>query len=922
MRKMERNVSERILWLPVQYDADEVTIAFSIPSVFERKIRIRFATDHADDWGMLILPEESLHKNIYIETSSSQINMQFMEFRSERSVRLRDVQDHKPAALHYSLPGGELGSISHFLQDREQIQIVCHARMFGTDDLQEMVITANDSTLFDASLTVAKVGKRNTKASILRDIFTGDIEEAAAFFDKENGQVSFCRSARINEKNASERRFLSIPILMSENGENPVPHPAMRKLRNWVRNYQIEDSHFSADLRFHVHPGRWPNIGIGQSTGTSFDVSAQAYEALLELSDLNCDQVMISLPGIDLVWDKEHHHVNIGQYILPSSDRDGLNAHIFFDNDCAEVFCGGKVLFLLVDASDAITMESVDNTISGNIERCKIQSGRNPTIQIHTSNGEPVKGTLQVFGLREIRYSREAENELNAAENADSVLLYENERFRVLSDRIEDKTYGFPPAYAISSQLVITPNRVLEEFEWRDSKWGDMTRVINREDVWRASPAEKGYPQIVIPHPAIGAAFQIAEDTFIRCSSREFSLPGQEDMWAAGLFQGYGQGFGVWLRDSTHIALRCGNLISPETSLRTLRYAMKKGFDNGCDGPAMAVVGLWDYYLATGDLSSLLDSKMVLEQSALEMEKRYRSDFCLVEADQSTSNDAFAEPENDGFSLGSECYYMLAFEAMSRIGAFTDIPEKRIITWRNYAENMKRAIRENYWNEQQGFFTSGPKGSAAYAQGMWESSGIEAAIWDKFDIASDTQIKNVLNALDRKAMSPFGIRLFPDRPEHNHFCGPVWVVWEAGFAAAAGKQNNQALLWKLIAQQIRNAVLHKTFYEVLESDSGKSWRWPGQLWHAAGFLSMFFYGVFGMNYSEDGLTFSPCVPFELKGMQIHGIRYRKAVLNVYVHGWGVLNEIRLDDQRIEIIPTDITGMHNVHLIMSSSLLSI
>ena len=51
--------------------------------------------------------------------------------------------------------------------------------------------------------------------------------------------------------------------------------------------------------------------------------------------------------------------------------------------------------------------------------------------------------------------------------------------------------------------------------------------------------------------------------------------------------------------------MRGGNLIVPETAGRSLLYAVKKGFDNGSDGPAMGAVVLWDYYLATGDISAL-----------------------------------------------------------------------------------------------------------------------------------------------------------------------------------------------------------------------------------------------------------------------------------------------------------------------------
>ena len=99
----------------------------------------------------------------------------------------------------------------------------------------------------------------------------------------------------------------------------------------------------------------------------------------------------------------------------------------------------------------------------------------------------------------------------------------------------------------------------------------------------------------------------------------------------------------------------------------TLSYAIKKGFDNGSDGPALGAVGIWDYYLATGDKAMLFENYEALLTMTKEMEQRYDVKYDLVKAEQSTSNDAFEEPENAGFSLGSECYYMRAFECMSQI---------------------------------------------------------------------------------------------------------------------------------------------------------------------------------------------------------------------------------------------------------------
>ena len=80
---------------------------------------------------------------------------------------------------------------------------------------------------------------------------------------------------------------------------------------------------------------------------------------------------------------------------------------------------------------------------------------------------------------------------------------------------------------------------------------------------------------------------------------------------------------------------------------------------------------------------------------------------------------------------------------------------------------------------------------------------------------------------------------FRTEERKNHFCHASWGVWNAGIAAAANENDSGDLVWKLLMQQTRNAVMHKTFYEVVDVETGEAWRWPGQLWHAAGIYLLY-----------------------------------------------------------------------------------
>ena len=92
----------------------------------------------------------------------------------------------------------------------------------------------------------------------------------------------------------------------------------------------------------------------------------------------------------------------------------------------------------------------------------------------------------------------------------------------------------------------------------------------------RRSVTEK-YPTLKSASDILSATWIWRWTVFDRCTNGGYGTPlGQEHLWQAGLFQCKGEGFGVWLRDSVHIAMRGGNLIDPETAGRSLLYAVKK----------------------------------------------------------------------------------------------------------------------------------------------------------------------------------------------------------------------------------------------------------------------------------------------------------------------------------------------------------
>jgi hypothetical protein len=677
------------------------------------------------------------------------------------------------------------------------------------------------------------------------------------------------------------------------------PVKEMENLRVWKRSWSdrelMNNQIFSEPLSFRIGPGEWPDIRILPAEGLPDDLGGDLLEAIIDIQVNETQALEIRLCGIPIMVDLDKRILTCEENSAPLllNDSGTMRLHLLLDRSSLEIFtCEGRVaLFTGVQLTDLA-----------------------PGIVISCLKGRAKVSEVTVFGLRSIWPTSEEAALINDA-NRDSIVLYQSENYTVYSNKIEDRVYGEPPAYVPDRNTIVSPTRAVEEFVWRRTPWGDMTRIIDRGNIWRPKYNESKYPELSTGYNTIDAAYGLALDIFYRCSLDEFARVGEKGLWSAGQFQGPGEGFGVWVRDTAHIAIRMGNLLDPEGARRSLLFTTIGGFDNGVDGTAMPIVGIWDYYLATGDLTLIKDTWDNLKSRIARLDAGFDPEIGLIAADQSTSNDAFPEPECGGFSLSTEIYFMESFRAMSRMGALMGEDPGQINDWAEMGELLLTNIQEKYWNESAGFFTSGPIGSESFGQHYWESSGQEIALWPRFGIASRAQRSKILDRLPEVAMNEFGVNVFPYRNETNHFCNAAWVAWTAGIAAAAGREGKLDLLMQLIAQQVRNSVMNKTFFEAIDYQTGRAWRWPGQLWHATGFISYFYLGILGMEYDEQGLTLKPAIPEQLANLQVANFRYRNCVLDISATGWGSACLMKLDGDEVELIPTHLEGRHKIELLM-------
>lgn len=891
-------IQKGCLKIPVETGAEEVPVRiYTEQSVlFEGKVPL--SRQRVDFWARIpvSVPEKT---NLTVEMKEEKDG-----WRDGIRWEEEALADFRKPVLHAVPPSGSFHDISRISKRKGIYRAEYVYDPFGRDRSRR---ASMQEFSFDASLKLIKNKE---------EFFVGDIEEQ---FLSEDGLLCAAKSAGFQWENCAYFNMCTPFLHISEkNGMRSLScGEEIERLRIWKREWENLscDTEFSALLRFRIKPGIWPNIELLPPEGKEDDVTAKAFEIHLDLIPRTNEEIIFEICGIQAFYNHIRGSLSVGQYKIPA-DKQRLCLTCCVDAGCAEFICGDRALFYLARTMKD-SYRQVDNSVSGNLEKCELKERSIPMMRIICKEGTCDIRRLEIYGLQKKENTEIYLKRFGIDRDKDSV-FYKCKEFTVYHHRVWDENYGYPEAVIINDRMVVSPTRIVEEFDWRKTPWGDMNRIVNRDAVWHGNAELDSYPQLTSPVTGLNAAYNLALNVIRQCKSKKYALNGQKGLWSAGLFQGAGESFGVWLRDSVHVLMRCGGLIDPAGAGKTLCFAMKKGFDNGADGPAMGAVGVWEYYLLTGNQELLYEMWPILLSNIREADKRYDEEKKLVFAEQSTSNDAFPEPENGGYSLSTESYFMKAYEATAAIAKVIGFSEKETIKkWRRRGQDLRQSIREQYWNSDYGYFTSGPKGSVAFEKGFWETSGEESVIWRKFHIASEKQRSSILERLEDTAMTAYGIKLFPYRKEKNHFCGSVWGVWQAGFASAASASGDVVLVKKLLAQQMRACLINKTFYEVIDADTGKAWRWPGQLWNSAGFISLIIYGVFGLEYTEAGMYFHPAVPEDLRNISLTGLPFWGMILNIRVCGWGAcLNDMKLDGKSRRYVDHCLSGAHDVVLYLS------
>ena len=265
-------------------------------------------------------------------------------------------------------------------------------------------------------------------------------------------------------------------------------------------------------------------------------------------------------------------------------------------------------------------------------------------------------------------------------------------------------------------------------------------------------------------------------------------------------------------------------------------------------------------------------------------------------------NDLFA-----CMSLGNNILVGNAYAILSEMGDELGIEND----YQKDAQRFKDAINQHLWNEDQGFYSSFLYGMAVPRQAPLTDNTSQAmcVMWG---IADDDRAENLIA---NTPVSDCGVNVtYPaSTPIEPYFVNASWATTQAMWNLAAAYTSNENALRRGLGALYRAQALYQSRGIHIQGIN------VDELGTSASNITMVMRVLLGMNFTPEGIEFSPMVPNGMPGTKsLKGLNYRRAVLDITIKGQG--NEIKSvtdNGQPLEsaFVPCDIQGNHHIVITM-------
>lgn len=445
---------------------------------------------------------------------------------------------------------------------------------------------------------------------------------------------------------------------------------------------------------------------------------------------------------------------------------------------------------------------------------------------------------------------------------------------------------------------------------------------------WLQHKVTVGYPTFTCQVPLSNTLYNLSVEEMI-------NLIEEDSTWRTGKLWG-----GVWTRDVSYSTLLALAYMNPDVTRNSLMKKVRNGKiiqDTGTGGSwpvstdrIVWTLAAWQVYLVTGD-KKWLNSSYEIIRNTLQQDEAvvYDPVTGLVRGESSfldwreETYPAWMQPADIAQSecLGTNAVFFRANQIVARMAQLCGDKEASAYFLQK-AENIKAGINKYLWLDDKGYY-----GQYLYGRGNLTVSPRSEALGESlciiFGIADPQRARKMVSSM---ALTPFGIPCINPQvpnvyPYHND---AVWPFVQAYWLWASALVGNQLSVEHSIACIYRAAALYTTNQENFSASTGSiatAMNSPNMLWSIAGNISIAYRILMGINYEEDGIVLNPFVLRAWQGeKRVRNFKYRKANLDITVMGYGdSVAACYIDNkrQRRPFIPANITGFHQVRVVMSN-----
>ena len=489
-----------------------------------------------------------------------------------------------------------------------------------------------------------------------------------------------------------------------------------------------------------------------------------------------------------------------------------------------------------------------------------------------------------------------------------SGLIYENDSYSLFADKVVQGEYV---------SVAESPDRIVSN--------------LNGESyIWERKNDISAFPQLITPYPVEKSVYNMSIDECINAVEPDGTL-------RTGLEWG-----GVWTRDVSYSTILSMAYMQPQAAMTSLLCKINsKGEivqDTGTGGAwpcstdrQIWVGAAWEVYKVTGS-RDWLEKVYPVAKKSLEVDIRtiYDDQTGLAKGESSfidwrkNSYPLWMEPSDiyDSKCLGTNMVHYIALSSAAQMGRILgDAATAEMFSAK--AQTVKKTVNEHLWMDDKGYyaqFIAGRNDDILYTKS--ETLGQSLAIL--YGVAEGERAGRLSQSMP---VVDFGAPVFwpwiPDQPPYHNRA--VWPFVQSFWIQASAKTGNETGVLHGISAVWRAAMMYATNKENYVANDGN---WKGtqvnssnMLWSLSGSLGITFRTLMGIQYNDShALTFAPVVPESLKAeRQVKGFRYRDAVLDITVKGYGdIISTFAVDGEiRNEpLFSADMTGHHTVEIVLA------